>query len=354
MENQINVSNSKRNKIFQIVIPIIIAIIIGIFIYILLGKPINKKTENKSIETPTVNATTPNRPINDSFLTKQEVYTAASDENNLEKLKKEEFNKGSDKFSKLNTNVTDESDTKSFQRRLKNEVVPSEIHNKESVIPFPEPKKKIENKVPDIKTEETKSLNTDNDIRIKKGFNSFTMKKGSSKESNSNTTGSSSLQTYQNPAANNSAEINCLAVVSSKSKITSHGSITITLSDNLPIAGDIALPSGTNIAAKASVMEDRVMLEIESANINGKIVRIALKAYDLDGMEGLFVKNSKLQKSASSSANSTLSNVSSIGENLLGIPGQLAGGIIRGLAGNGSNGSVTLPEGYKMILKSKY
>ena len=189
---------------------------------------------------------------------------------------------------------------------------------------------------------------------MKRGFNSFVMKKVAAKENSYPAKEYKDQGTAINPS-NNGADINCAANITAKSKISSRGSVMITIQDNLSIPGGINLSAGTEIAARASVMDERVMLEIESANINGKIVKLALKAYDLDGMEGLYVKNAKLQKSASSSTNNTISNVSSLGESAFGIPGQLAGGIIRGIAGGGGGtGSVTLPEGYKMILKSKF
>jgi hypothetical protein len=331
------------------------ATLVGVFIYQYLSKSESKKNENRVVLNSVVNTSTPNLPISDSFTTKQEVYTAQKDENNLVKLKKDEFNKGSDKFSKVNTNVIGEGDTKTFQKRVRTEVVQPKQKSSDPLDEDDPDDGFVTIKFPP-KKEDPKKDNSENPITIKKGFNSFTMKTGSQKESN-NTTSIEKINTSPsnfNQPSNVSSDINCLAIVTSKSKIASRGSIIITISDNLSIPGDIILPAGTNIAARASVMEDRVMLEIESANINGKIVRMNLKAYDLDGMEGLYVKNAKLQKSASSSANSTISNVSSVGENLLGVPGQLAGGIIRGLTGSGSSGSVTLPEGYKMILKNKF
>ena len=69
-------------------------------------------------------------------------------------------------------------------------------------------------------------------------------------------------------------DFNCEAIITNKSKVSSRGSVIITLQDNLSIQNGIKLPAGTEIAARASVMDERVMLEIESANINGKIVKL--------------------------------------------------------------------------------
>ena len=349
MESDFNQSNSKRKKVLQVVLPACFAFLSGLFIYQYWSQKKGDKKEENRITLPAVNSSTPNRPLTDSFMTKQEVYTAQSDAQNIEKQKKEEFSKGSDKFGKVNTNVLGEANSKTLQTRLNSEVVkPINDADKKSPIHNALATETEANK------QDLSRVNTDNDVPMKRGFNSFVMKKVAAKENSYPAKEYKDQGTAINPS-NNGADINCAANITAKSKISSRGSVMITIQDNLSIPGGINLSAGTEIAARASVMDERVMLEIESANINGKIVKLALKAYDLDGMEGLYVKNAKLQKSASSSTNNTISNVSSLGESAFGIPGQLAGGIIRGIAGGGGGtGSVTLPEGYKMILKSKF
>jgi len=349
MENDFNQSNSKRKKVLQIVIPAFLALLCGLFIYQYWSQKGGNKSTDESLSLPAVNATTPNRPLTDSFLTKQEVYTAQDDAKNLEKQKKEEFSRGSDKFGKINTNVLGEGDAKTLQKRISNEVVNPSLES-EAKNTHQDPPRSVP-----VKTkQEPIKVNTDNDIGIKRGFNSFVMKKGPSQATSTPGNDTKDLGNYSSPS-NSNTDFNCEAIITNKSKISSRGSVIITLQDNLSIQNGIKLPAGTEIAARASVMDERVMLEIESANINGKIVKLSLKAYDLDGMEGLFVKDAQLQKGATSSTNNAIVSLSNLGESAFGIPGQLAGGIIRSLTGGGTGGgSVTLPKGYKMILKSKY
>lgn len=358
----------RRKKILLRLIPIGFGVISAVFIYLYLFTRDNKTEKSKNT---VINTSIVNKPAEEIFTSKVELYSSTETKVNDDKTGKDNFLNVSDNLSTQNTsspnktpsalaslNVntnTDEDQEANMRKRMRTEVAPMAVNHKqiepviipiqsnyEEEVSLPKPEKQSGKK---RAYTQLSNKNTGQDLR-NGDFNSFSyVRENNTKILNSLTSSPTVTENYNEP-------VNCPAFVIKKTKINGNTVIIIELLEQLTLTNGKIIEKGTRIAGSSTAGDNRVKVTIESINVNGKIEMVHLIAYDIDGMEGLMVKNARAQSGATNGLNGSINTVTGIGEGLLGIPGQLAGGIFRSVAGTNRGGSVFIPAGYKLILRS--
>ena len=115
-------------------------------------------------------------------------------------------------------------------------------------------------------------------------------------------------------------------------------------------ADGIRIPANTHLAAICKI-GDRLELQVRSLEMNGRIIPLALDAYDTDGFQGIYCPETSASKSAKQAGNDAISTA---GTTFGGLVGDLASTVIRtgaSIARSASGElSVSVVSGYEFYL----
>ena len=132
-------------------------------------------------------------------------------------------------------------------------------------------------------------------------------------------------------------------------KITSGQRVTLRLLEDF-VEGGVRIPANTHLAAICKI-GDRLELQVRSLEMNGRIVPLALDAYDTDGLQGIYCPETTSNKNAREASRDAISaGTTTFG----GLVGDLANTVIRTGASIVKNASgelaVNVVSGYEFYL----
>ena len=132
-------------------------------------------------------------------------------------------------------------------------------------------------------------------------------------------------------------------------KLKSGQRVTLRLLEDYNADG-IRIPANTHLAAICKI-GDRLELQVRSLEMNGRIIPLALDAYDTDGLLGIYCPETSASKSAKQAGNDAISTA---GTTFGGLVGDLASTVIRtgaSIARSASGEvSVSVVSGYEFYL----
>ena len=132
-------------------------------------------------------------------------------------------------------------------------------------------------------------------------------------------------------------------------KLKSGQRVTLRLLEDYNADG-IRIPANTHLAAICKI-GDRLELQVRSLEMNGRIIPLALDAYDTDGLQGIYCPETSASKSAKQAGNDAISTA---GTTFGGLVGDLASTVIRtgaSIARSASGElSVSVVSGYEFYL----
>ena len=132
-------------------------------------------------------------------------------------------------------------------------------------------------------------------------------------------------------------------------KLTSGQRVTLRLLED-DVEGGVRIPANTHFAAICKI-GDRLELQVRSLEINGRIIPLALDAYDTDGLQGIYCPETSASKGAKQAGNDAISTA---GATFGGLVGDLASTIIRTGASIARSAScevsVSVVSGYEFYL----
>lgn len=132
-------------------------------------------------------------------------------------------------------------------------------------------------------------------------------------------------------------------------KLTSGQRVTLRLLEDY-VEGGVRIPANTHLAAICKI-GDRLELQVRSLEMNGRIIPLALDAYDTDGLQGIYCPETSASKSRKQASNDAISTA---GTTFGGLVGDLASTVIRtgaSIARSASGEvSVSVVSGYEFYL----
>jgi len=132
-------------------------------------------------------------------------------------------------------------------------------------------------------------------------------------------------------------------------KLKSGQRVTLRLLEDYNTDG-IRIPANTHLAAICKI-GDRLELQVRSLEMNGRIIPLALDAYDTDGLQGIYCPETSASKGAKQAGNDAISTA---GTTFGGLVGDLASTVIRtgaSIARSASGElSVSVVSGYEFYL----
>ena len=132
-------------------------------------------------------------------------------------------------------------------------------------------------------------------------------------------------------------------------KLKSGQRVTLRLLEDVVVDG-VRIPANTHLAAICKV-GDRLELQVRSLEMNGRIIPLALDAYDTDGLQGIYCPETS---SARASKQASQDAISTAGTTFGGLVGDLASTVIRTGASiaRSTSGevSVSVVSGYEFYL----
>ena len=132
-------------------------------------------------------------------------------------------------------------------------------------------------------------------------------------------------------------------------KITSGQRVTLRLLEDYNQDG-VRIPANTHLAAICKI-GDRLELQVRSLEMNGRIIPLALDAYDTDGLQGIYCPETTASKNSRTATNDAISTA---GTTFGGLVGDIASTVIRTGAtiAKSASGevSVSVVSGYEFYL----
>ena len=132
-------------------------------------------------------------------------------------------------------------------------------------------------------------------------------------------------------------------------KITSGQRVTLRLLEDC-VEGGVRIPANTHLAAICKI-GDRLELQVRSLEMNGRIIPLALDAYDTDGLQGIYCPETSAAKNRQRASQDAISTA---GTTFGGLVGDLASTVIRTGAtiAKSASGevSVNVVSGYEFYL----
>ena len=107
-------------------------------------------------------------------------------------------------------------------------------------------------------------------------------------------------------------------------KLTSGQRVTLRLLEDY-VEGGVRIPANTHLAAVCKI-GDRLELQVRSLEMNGRIIPLALDAYDTDGLQGIYCPETA---SAKASRQVSQEAISTAGTTFGGLVGDLASTVLR-------------------------
>ena len=164
----------------------------------------------------------------------------------------------------------------------------------------------------------------------------------------------SSKQTSQDRVVDDrNLEINIPCLLVNKTKVLPGGTLSVITTEEAYIGNGTKLPAGTMITGYCEIAENRVLLSVRSLNVSGKIVNIYLRAYDLDGAEGINVPGATVKRNVSGGINNSVQSAGQvISGSGNGLGTTILGNVVRGATQNPGKSSVYVDGGKKLILRN--
>ena len=132
-------------------------------------------------------------------------------------------------------------------------------------------------------------------------------------------------------------------------KLTSGQRVTLRLLEDY-VADGVRIPANTHLAAICKI-GDRLELQVRSLEMNGRIIPLALDAYDTDGLQGIYCPETSSGKASAQARNDAISTA---GTTFGGLVGDIASTVIRtgaSIARSASGEvSVSVVSGYEFYL----
>ena len=132
-------------------------------------------------------------------------------------------------------------------------------------------------------------------------------------------------------------------------KLKSGQRVTLRLLEDY-VDGGVRIPANTHLAAFCK-LGDRLELSVRSLEMNGRIVPLALDAYDTDGLQGIYCPETSASKNSRQASNDA---ISAAGTTFGGLVGDLASTVLRtgaSIARSASGEvSVSVVSGYEFYL----
>ena len=132
-------------------------------------------------------------------------------------------------------------------------------------------------------------------------------------------------------------------------KLVSGQRVTLRLLEDLPLDG-VVVPANTHLSAICKI-GDRLELSVRSLEMNGRIIPLALDAYDTDGLQGIYCPETASSKASKRAADDA---VSTAGQTFGGLVGNIASTVIRTGASIAKSAtgelSVSVVSGYEFYL----
>jgi hypothetical protein len=132
-------------------------------------------------------------------------------------------------------------------------------------------------------------------------------------------------------------------------KLTSGQRVTLRLLEDY-VEGGVRIPANTHLAAICKI-GDRLELQVRSLEMNGRIIPLALNAYDTDGLQGIYCPETSAVKNSRAATNDAISTA---GTTFGGLVGDIASMVIRTGAtiAKSASGevSVSVVSGYEFYL----
>lgn len=132
-------------------------------------------------------------------------------------------------------------------------------------------------------------------------------------------------------------------------KLKSGQRVTLRLLEDY-VDGGVRIPANTHLAAICK-LGDRLELSVRSLEMNGRIVPLALDAYDTDGLQGIYCPETSASKNSRQASNDA---ISAAGTTFGGLVGDLASTVLRtgaSIARSASGEvSVSVVSGYEFYL----
>ena len=132
-------------------------------------------------------------------------------------------------------------------------------------------------------------------------------------------------------------------------KLTSGQRVTLRILEDYNLDG-VHIPANTHLAAICKI-GDRLELQVRSLEMNGRIIPLALDAYDTDGLQGIYCPETSASKNSRTATNDAISTA---GTTFGGLVGDIASTVIRTGAtiAKSATGetSVSVVSGYEFYL----
>ena len=116
------------------------------------------------------------------------------------------------------------------------------------------------------------------------------------------------------------------------------------------VDGNVRIPANTHLSAICKI-GDRLELSVRSLEMNGRIVPLALDAYDTDGLQGIYCPETSASRNSRKAADDA---VSTAGQTFGGLVGDIASTVIRTGASIAKSAtgelSVSVVSGYEFYL----
>ena len=167
--------------------------------------------------------------------------------------------------------------------------------------------------------------------------------------------GSGFMELDDAPTSDSSSDNLFSAVVAQGQTLVSGESVSLRLSEPVTLEG-VTIPAGTMMAAKSSLLGERLLLHVSSIRVGNRSLRVSLEVVDQDGMAGIREQgsiNRDAAKESASEAVGTLGQTTSLTPNLA---GQAVSAGLQGLTSLASRKiklvRVGLPAGYKVFLRN--
>lgn len=346
-------TSAKRDKkklIFLILVPLLV-LFIG---YVLFKDQFLKKDSAGGNEQ--IAAGTPD--IKNTFLDsmgKSELYNSLESEEKKAQDGKAVFDELGSISTDMKSQNIEGSSTENLQARLNTEVASPQFN--EPDVPSFTPTRRSRgglsgdyNNGSSFENSSSVDSRKDNESSRDNGFNSVVLADGNKKD---NETGGYNQYGDMDYSTVNS-DISVLGETTANQKVSNGGTIKIRAKEAFTINGQ-TIPAGTILTGISRFTESRIDIDIRSVNINNKITYVRLKAFDMDGVEGLQMKETDAAKVGKNVFNEELSSLeSSVGNKLSGYGGQVATSILRSISRNKREkaSTVSVPIGYRMILKN--
>ena len=132
-------------------------------------------------------------------------------------------------------------------------------------------------------------------------------------------------------------------------KLTSGQRVTLRLLEDYNLDG-VRIPANTHLPAICKI-GDRLELQVRSLEMNGRIIPLALDAYDTDGLQGIYCPETSASKNSRKASDDAISTA---GQTFGGLVGDIASTVIRTGASIAKSAtgevSVSVVSGYEFYL----